>query len=708
MNTSPVRKSVIAMALLSAFGAAPAWAAPCPSETDERVQAPDGEVLVCDATKPAYTSLQSPVLATGAGAVLTVDAAGQPTTLNAAGALTNLTPVNLVNADRGGRIVVKQPMSAVLNSNDGNMNPFGTAANAVLVISESEDEATSITFEKDLTLSVMSMGTGIRVVGPKSSAAIHGNLQIDLAGIPAAEGGANYGSFGVLVGNEGTLVYESATLKAPDGGQNVTGIYMDLGTNVTGNGDTSIEFLGEANYQPAMSVLGALTIKGKLNVNVPVASAQNLLSLGDLSKVSLGPNSVVNAPNGSAFNFGYRSEGENIPVATLDVASGLTLTAGTAFAFGGKAPSYFTANLVNATVTASPVWRLFGPGGVSTFTADGGTFVGGSVAFNENFETVGGDIPAAAGGNNTLVLTNGANWYMQTNSAYQYVQLLNSSALRVGNANLTLTSELLSNTSGVVDLTTGSVATLAKSGLTKAAQAVDIFKLEGSYAGGGQVKLDTVLGDSSSASDQIIIQGNASGITTLSITNLGGAGAQTTGNGILVATVTGSAADNAFVLAGNVAAGGFVYSLQRVASSWYLQAAPGPVEFEVQATAGLGGAVSAATQQVISGQKASVTLTPDSGYEVDTSQTVGGTCPAGTWSGNTYTTDAVVQACNMSFVFKKKAGPTDPSGPIDPRGIPQPVPTLETAGLLLLSGLMGVVTLAMNRRRQRKTGSSRT
>lgn len=71
--------------------------------------------------------------------------------------------------------------------------------------------------------------------------------------------------------------------------------------------------------------------------------------------------------------------------------------------------------------------------------------------------------------------------------------------------------------------------------------------------------------------------------------------------------------------------------------------------YTVTATAGTGGTVSPASQNVTSGSTASFTLTPSSGYTTDAS--VGGTCVAGSWNSNTYTTGAVTAGCSVSFTF---------------------------------------------------------
>lgn len=103
----------------------------------------------------------------------------------------------------------------------------------------------------------------------------------------------------------------------------------------------------------------------------------------------------------------------------------------------------------------------------------------------------------------------------------------------------------------------------------------DVLTVSGDYAGGGTLALDVVLGDSSSAADHLVVQGDTGATpTTLAISNLGGAGAATSGDGILVVQVGGTSAANAFALPapGYTDVGGFRYQLAQVGSNWYLQA----------------------------------------------------------------------------------------------------------------------------------------
>ncbi len=97
-----------------------------------------------------------------------------------------------------------------------------------------------------------------------------------------------------------------------------------------------------------------------------------------------------------------------------------------------------------------------------------------------------------------------------------------------------------------------------------------------SWKGGGTAALDTVLGSSPSPSDKIVITGPISGVTTLNIQNVGGAGALTStdGPGILVVDGSRASGSGGFQLPGgpdaSIAAGDYTYYLKKVGTNWYL------------------------------------------------------------------------------------------------------------------------------------------
>lgn len=106
--------------------------------------------------------------------------------------------------------------------------------------------------------------------------------------------------------------------------------------------------------------------------------------------------------------------------------------------------------------------------------------------------------------------------------------------------------------------------------------------INGNYQGdGGHIHLNTALNDDNSITDKVVIKGDTSGTTGVSVSNLGGSGAQTI-NGIEVIHVDGNSAGE-FTQDGRIVAGAYDYSLVRGldnnASNWYLTSQktdPGP------------------------------------------------------------------------------------------------------------------------------------
>ena len=108
-----------------------------------------------------------------------------------------------------------------------------------------------------------------------------------------------------------------------------------------------------------------------------------------------------------------------------------------------------------------------------------------------------------------------------------------------------------------------------------------------SYTGrGGTIAMNTFLGGDNSPSDRLVINGGtASGTSGLRITNTGGSGDLTLGNGIpvVVATSGGTTAPGAFGLSGPVVAGPYEYFLFRGGvtpgneNDWFLRNVAGPI-----------------------------------------------------------------------------------------------------------------------------------
>ena len=109
----------------------------------------------------------------------------------------------------------------------------------------------------------------------------------------------------------------------------------------------------------------------------------------------------------------------------------------------------------------------------------------------------------------------------------------------------------------------------------------NMLDVHGSYVGaGGSMDINTFLGGDGSPSDRLIVDGGAAtGNTSVHVTNVGGPGALTTGNGILIVNAVGGAttAPGAFTLSnGELRGGAFDYDLFRGGvsgspNSWFLR-----------------------------------------------------------------------------------------------------------------------------------------
>jgi outer membrane autotransporter protein len=125
------------------------------------------------------------------------------------------------------------------------------------------------------------------------------------------------------------------------------------------------------------------------------------------------------------------------------------------------------------------------------------------------------------------------------------------------------------NNAGIIDLGGGNSRTS------------DTLTVQGNYAAnGGQLWLQTVLGDDSSPSDKLVVNDGAiTGSTSITVNNLGGLGALTQQNGIQVVQAQGTAtSDNgAFSLSKPLSAGAFDYVLYKGGvtagseNSWFLR-----------------------------------------------------------------------------------------------------------------------------------------
>lgn len=161
---------------------------------------------------------------------------------------------------------------------------------------------------------------------------------------------------------------------------------------------------------------------------------------------------------------------------------------------------------------------------------------------------------------------------------------LGDSGSNTGTFNIDGSSALTVTQGSIRPYTAGQLATLNNAGtvdMTTDNSATSVLTVHGNYMGNnGQLHLQTVLGDENSATDKLLVSdGNISGHTQLSVSNLGGIGGLTQNNGIeVVQALNGAVSTNdAFALKGSVSAGAYEYLLFKggttanTENSWFLR-----------------------------------------------------------------------------------------------------------------------------------------
>ncbi len=258
-------------------------------------------------------------------------------------------------------------------------------------------------------------------------------------------------------------------------------------------------------------------------------------------------------------------------------------------------------------------------GGNDTFDWSGGGVLRGGVDFGEGDDRARltnlgpdqlGSFTAfqAAAGNDRLDMSNVKLAGVERLLSWEQVNLASGSELTMdgtltlgdtatgnGSLNVGAGSALLAGggSGRVAALGAGQLATVTNAGRIDLSNGGstpgDRFTIVGNYVGsGGTLQLQTVLGNDASASDALVIDsGTASGNTVMNILNVGGSGASTVANGIMVVQAVNGAttAAGAFSLSSGISVGAYEYFLFKggvsagTADNWYLRSTivPGPI-----------------------------------------------------------------------------------------------------------------------------------
>ncbi len=288
------------------------------------------------------------------------------------------------------------------------------------------------------------------------------------------------------------------------------------------------------------------------------------LGFGSVSLQGVGSKWVV----GADLDIGYT---ENASQAVLNIGEGSLVEVAAHLrlpnASSASADSSGTINIEGSTT----------PGALTVGSFEFGANGLGVINFNHTDASGNYQFAMPLTGTGSVNVSNAGTTVITGNNTYAGTTAVKAGTLRAGSATgLSAASDFVVASGGTLDTNTFSptVNSLRNDGLVTmlAGGTTGVLTVAGNYAGnGGSVALNTALGGSNSATEKLIVNGDTSGTTTLNITNLGGAGAATTGEGILVVQVNG-ASNGTFSLPapGYVQAGSFRYDLVKTGNHWYL------------------------------------------------------------------------------------------------------------------------------------------
>ena len=344
-------------------------------------------------------------------------------------------------------------------------------------------------------------------------------------------------------------------------GAGAIGLYASQGGAITSSGTTSVTTTGGVSPATGLGAhgvnadgAGSTVDLASATIRTAGANAFGLLASdangsGAAGSITAGGFLTVTTINPAATAIGLQGNGASI-VAT---GGGTITSAGGAIAFLGGTNQ--TATFDNFTIANQSGDLIFADPSVATVNFNGTTANAGAnnlldatagsiVTLNASRSALTGAIQTDAASTSTVNLTGGSTWTMTGSSVVSNLAVANSFVI------------------------------FAPPG---AGQGFKTLTLNNYVGSAGYITMNATLGGTGSQSDQIVINGGrATGQTLLTIRNVGGIGAQTSGAGIpvIVAVNGGTIARNAFALANSPVVGGYRYTLDQNGQDLYLVSAP--------------------------------------------------------------------------------------------------------------------------------------
>ena len=361
----------------------------------------------------------------------------------------------------------------------------------------------------------------------------------------------------LLVTGAGSRANVSGTTSFATTGAGAIGLYATLGGAISATGSATISTVGGVSPATGLGAYGVNADGAGSQINLGAASittsgagafgllASDRAASGSAGSITATGTLTINTTSAAAAAVGLQGNGASIVAS----GGGTIVSAGNAIEF--REGSNQTATFDNFTINNQTGDLVFADPSTSTVNFNNTTANAGnsnlldaaasSVAtLNANASTLTGAIRTDPSSTSTVNLTKNSTWTMTGSSVV---------------TNLSVNSSVIVFAPPTVG---GGFKTLTVT----------------NYVGAGaNIRIYAALGGSNSASDQIVInRGSATGTTLLTVTNVGGAGGQTTGLGIPIVVTTngGTVAPNAFALANTPVVGGYKYTLDQTNGNWYL------------------------------------------------------------------------------------------------------------------------------------------
>jgi outer membrane autotransporter protein len=400
-------------------------------------------------------------------------------------------------------------------------------------------------------------------------------------------GGGGGGGAGVVSAAAGARFDNAGSV---EGGRGGDGAPANFGSSGGGGGDGVLLLGGGVRFTNALAGVARGGTGGSGTVTTPAGAGGAAVRVGGDGNLVVNAGALTGGTGGSAGVGGAGAGGAGLRVEGND-----NRVVNTGLISGGVSGTGGRGNAVEVV------------GDRNGFELQAGAVVTGTLQVTgaDNVLLLGGDVTDATtsaaadayAGFARYEKTGASTWTLTGSISGPRSWTVSAGTLRAGAANvLSAASAHAVTAGGTLDLAgfDQTVAGLSNGGTVSLIGATPgtTLTVTGAYVGNnGLLKLGTALGDSGSASDRLILSGtaaSASGRTAVQVTNIGGLGALTSGNGIELisavggATTTAQSTKDAFSLAGgHVDAGAYEYRLYAADANgagegWYLRSAIAP------------------------------------------------------------------------------------------------------------------------------------